>query len=388
MFSVDYFFPTNFPPFNDASVSAGEVQKIVVTELRKLLTRYDYIIIPTLFERKDLSSHLQARVDNAGFESIKFIEGKLNETGLKTDKTEIINRTLRDFSAQHPRQVRVMESSTFFNKVIANNGLVRPGMEWNISAKSLFAKDLIHLTDHGQTALFNYSLKSELAQMMEFRNVKIPEMPVEWTYGKAWRSSIIKIIARTPAEFGNNVAGDYWGRVTSTDAFYAKAAKLKEVTQGQYKQALQHLTGIQSTIGWLVFSGGATPEHFIARSTDTAGHRVLTMDLSKTIFFTNIDLKESESQPGTFIGYGYDYWSSVKGSPVTNYKFTVKEVTPTKLNVVWELFPIFVDETGRRQTHALERVALKDQHWIDYLERNQNAIPSLTYTYEVDIIDE
>ncbi len=142
------------------------------------------------------------------------------------------------------------------------------------------------------------------------------------------------------------------------------------------------LKGIQSTIGNLVFIGGATSEHYVALGKSRSGKNILTLDLSKTIFFTNIDLSETTVGSGIYQGYGYDYWSSVSGSPSVNYKFiaTRDKVDRALLNIKWQLIPLLSDPvSGEKQPQIQIREELTDSRWIHVLESSISKIPVLEY---------
>ena len=372
MVSVDYFFPTNFPEFGDENISVEQVEEIVSKKLDLLQKKYQYIIFLLLLDQDNLQVDALANLKLNKAPALKNIANELSKTPLRQNKLKKINELIQKTAGKNSNFL-ISDLLGLSNDIL---------IEKNTSLyRYIFASDKIHLTDQGQGLVLNKCVFPSLRLIPELMNQKLPDIENNLSFDKKWKAQVIKTVADDPANFKDLTAGSYWGRIVSMAKLQPANSKL-ELKNTEQDDALKK---IQSKISFMALLSGPA-EHFVSLRDGENSSKILNLDLSKSIFFTSIDLPSVGEK---FEGWGYDYWSSVDKSPAVNYHFEVvrsKKDSQT-IQVTWTIFPL-VTVNGQPQTKRLVRESFLEPELIKELKRSENDISYLQYIYEMQLVKE
>jgi hypothetical protein len=371
LISADFFFPTNYPHFSNENIGLEEFEGFVRATLKDLKSRYTYLVMCDLFDlddiyHRDTLDKYNAEKDGE-FEALTNIHNVLHENRLRTKKVRLVNRILQEEDERNSKFFTVRFSS-FAGQIIRKDGYVREGIKLNIGPKGLFDDDLIHLNNNGQVAALNYSFIPILNKLPIFQDNPIPLLDMEYSYGTRWKKEVINNIFLTPQNFAEGKNGDYWFELVNENSFASKSTKLRGQSNEleKIKSRINLNTYLRSDYG-----------HYVGL-TEKNNETVLTLDLSKTIFFTSIDLKETFPGSNRFVAWGYDYWSTVRGHPYVNYRYEATITASNKLKVIWDIFPL----TGS-QEKRLAREGFLDPKVISEIENAGSSFPRLRYEFEI-----
>jgi len=234
----------------------------------------------------------------------------------------------------------------------------------------------------------SYVLHDELIQIPELKNAQIKKMDIPWSFDSAWRKDVIATMAQSPQDFAAKKPGDYWARVVDLKRFYKATAVMKRGAISD-NESFAALTEIRIKIDFLNWVGGTTAEHYVSLP-DSANSKSITLDLSKTIFFTSIDIVDTKGT-GRFEALGYDYWGSVTNRPSVNYTFvaTPSNSNPAEIQITWRIYPMLKDpKTGQTQPSKLVREPGIQEPWKSMLLSEPEKYSYIEYQYTLNIVSE
>lgn len=415
LIAYDYFFPTNFQQQLDDP--AVDVEKIVKETLLAWSAEYDYVLVGDLIDRDALGPDGRKMLDadtasSPRYENLRNIYGWIYKTSPRRSRAaQAVTQAIQSFAEMHPGTVLIMRNAEFVNGVDFADGGYRVDMDGSpalLSPDSLFA-DAIHFNDSGQAFLFNTVILPQLGRIPELQG-RIPPM-VYSDPRSAEVSSTRRHHVGDPQKFAQADPGTYWATIDGiSPVWYAVESVADTVSFGAVGvrnplakdnaklfvpsggvEAHPHMASDVATLkeirsgiaaGSFLASGG-----FIVKIQEGPSGTAIGLDLRQVLFYTMIF--SNRTGPDTYLGYGYDFWSSVdkKTPPITNYVFKLEQDAQdrTKLNVTWRLIPLLT-VGGLLQPTRHVREATLDRKWVEEIEANAEKYPYLEYHFTLSIV--
>ncbi len=372
---LDRFFPTAFPLFADPNVTDDNLRLAVIAVIEPLLKNDRLLVIAELFDPSSLRPERQAVVDKTS--PLKHLAQALKVADPTGHHTKIVNQTLGELAKMEPLKIKLVK----FNDLIFP--FADPANPLALNLAELFQNNGndVHINYSGQAFFFNVFV---LPSLEETSGTTISPIKFQTTYSIPWEDEVIRSAAKlSPHEIGDakvinaEALSADTHRITGTEK---KGVMVKDGDLPLVDQAIRKSIGVPSA------------SFAISRHRASNGERVYELDLTKQAY-TKIELKESSTRPGVFIGMGSDYWGAAIGvsrywSPaLTNYIFVLTEIDDSHVDVEWKVLPQLV-VGGKTQQIPKERKAVivdPEKIWVPEIQKNIKAYNRLEYSIKTQI---
>lgn len=360
--AFDYFFPSNFVELDNPSLDHRE---LVLKKLNEWLAKNDRVLVGLLPVWEDLSKEdiyyaLNEEVTQGYTNILNYLDEPIRKSAVR-----VVNQTIREFASKNskikivPMAQLVHESLENYREYISNMY-----MSTEINAYVAFDMDRLHLNDAGQALLLNKLIFPLLnKQIPPIMSANVPE------------SDVRLMLARTllkPADLIAGKDGGYWAQLSDKSDFSKKNVIRNKENSPEFK--------LFADLAGSLESYAQQKDGFPIFIRSNSQGKTLSLELSKALFYTRVDLRQTGVNK--FEGWGYDFWMS-QGFAKTNYHFvayTTKD--PLKYKLQWTIFP-----TLPNQETPLARIGLLPESVSSYLKENASQLPSITYEIEVQIIE-
>lgn len=362
---LDYFYPSNFSAFGKAPLE--ELPRLVTLELQQVSLGYDTILVGILPEKGGIEKR-SCRND------LKHVFHALDT---RHEAVGLINQAIRDFVETQPQRFHLLDLTQFGND-FCNQHRNR--------AKKLFIVDGLHFNDYGQGHVFNLLLFPKLRELFpHFMILPIPENELKLSEESA--QEFIQSQAKTLEQFKGGEEGIYWAYYEdlqdfvnsyqehlSPDVPNAELKKDKKTLKKVAKKYAKKLSSLKNNKGLLI------------ERTQIDGQSVMVLDLTQTLFFTKVILYPDPHHPGEYVGYGYDFWSSVSWTnpPFVNYVYRARELpeNPNRyLSVTWKIFPLVFTDAERQPKLTGQRLGFVEEPWRTELQDRRGLTLHPIYPY-------